>query len=131
MHTCITFIAIFSLPTLHDPDSILYQQLVGSLLYLTITHPNISCIVHQMNQFIFAPHSTYYVVVLRIVQRLKGTFFQSLHISTLFPLVLQAYSDANWWWFKRHRWGLSINGLRGKDLHKPWLAGMGLTVLDV
>lgn len=34
MHTCITFIAIFSLPTLHDPDSILYQQLVGSYFIL-------------------------------------------------------------------------------------------------
>ena len=33
----------------------LYKQLVGSVVYLTITRPNISCAVYQVNQYLFAP----------------------------------------------------------------------------
>jgi hypothetical protein len=38
---------------LHDPT--LYQQLVGSLIYLIVTQPDISYAVHQVSQFMFAP----------------------------------------------------------------------------
>ena len=36
------------------PDPTLYWQLVGSLVYLTVTRPNISHVVHQMSQIMSA-----------------------------------------------------------------------------
>ena len=33
----------------------LYRQLVGSLVYLTVTCPNISYAIHQVSQYLFAP----------------------------------------------------------------------------
>ncbi|RVX18797.1 Retrovirus-related Pol polyprotein from transposon TNT 1-94 [Vitis vinifera] len=50
----------------------LYRRLVGSLVYLTVTRPNISYAVHQVSQYLSAPRSTHYAAVLRILRYLKG-----------------------------------------------------------
>ena len=77
-------------------DATLYSQLVGSLIYLTITCPDISYAIHVVSQFMAAPRSPHYAVVLRILRYLKGIIFDSLHFSSHSSLTLQAYSDANW-----------------------------------
>ena len=46
----------------------LYRRLVGSLVYLTITRPDISYAVHQVSQYLFASQLTHYASVLRILQ---------------------------------------------------------------
>ena len=74
----------------------LYRRLVGSLVYLTITHPDISNVVHQMSQYLSAPQSTHYVAVLRILRYLKGTLFHCLFYSAQSPLVPRAFSNADW-----------------------------------
>ena len=74
----------------------LYRRLVGNLIYLTITHLDISYVVHQVNQYLSAPQSTHYAIVLHILRYLKGTLFHGLFYSTQFPLILCAFSDANW-----------------------------------
>jgi hypothetical protein len=77
------------------PDATLYRQLVGSLVYLTVTRPDISYVVHIVSQFMAAPWSLHYVAVLRILRYLKGTLFHELHFSSQSSLTLQAYSDAD------------------------------------
>ena len=77
-------------------DPTLYRQLVGSLVYLTVTRPNISYAVHQVSQFMSAPRSTHYVAILHILRYLKGTLFHGLHFFAQSPLILRAYSNANW-----------------------------------
>uniref|UniRef100_A0A2N9IS94 Integrase catalytic domain-containing protein n=1 Tax=Fagus sylvatica TaxID=28930 RepID=A0A2N9IS94_FAGSY len=77
-------------------DPTLYRQLVGSLVYLIVTRPDMSYAVHQVSQFMSAPRSTHYAVVLRILRYLKGTLFHGLHFFAQSPLILRAYSDANW-----------------------------------
>jgi hypothetical protein len=76
------------------PNPTLYRQLVGSLVYLTVTQLDISYAIHQVSQFMFAPRSTHYAAVLCILQYLKGTLFHGLHFSAQSPLILRAYSDA-------------------------------------
>ena len=48
-------------------NSSLYKCLVDNLVYLTVTRPNISYAVHQVSQYMFAPRSTHYAVVLHIL----------------------------------------------------------------
>ena len=83
----------------HDGESLsdatLYGQLVGSLIYLTITRPDISYAVHVVSQFMAALRSPHYVVVLKILQYLKGTIFNGLHFASHSSLTLWAYSDAD------------------------------------
>ena len=79
-------------PLLH---ATLYRQLVRSLIYLTVTRPNISYAVHIVSQFMAAPWSLHYAAVLQILRYLKGTLFHGLHFSSQSSLTLQAYSDAD------------------------------------
>jgi hypothetical protein len=78
------------------PDPTFYWQLVGSLVYLTVTRPDISYAVHQVSQFMFAPRLTHYAAVLRILRYLKGTLFHGLHFSAQSLLTLRAYFDVDW-----------------------------------
>jgi hypothetical protein len=77
-------------------DVTLYQHLVGSLVYLTITRPNISYVVHQVSQFMAAPRSTHFSAILHILRYLKGTLFHGLCFSSQSSLQLHAYTDADW-----------------------------------
>ena len=74
----------------------LYRRLVGSLVYLTVTRPDISYVVHQVSQYLSAPRSTHYVAVLCILRYLKDTLFHGLFYSAQSLLVLHAFSDADW-----------------------------------
>ncbi|GFZ05355.1 hypothetical protein Acr_17g0009270 [Actinidia rufa] len=74
----------------------LYCQLIGSLIYLTVTRLDISHVVHIVSQLMSAPRSTHYVTVLRILRYVKGNIFQGLQFSSRSTLTLRAYSNANW-----------------------------------
>jgi hypothetical protein len=78
------------------PDATLYKQLVVSLVYLTVTRPDISYAIHIVSQFMAAPRSLHYAAVLRILRYLKDTLFHGLHFSSQSSFTLQAYSDADW-----------------------------------
>ena len=68
----------------------LYRRLVGNLVYFTVTRPNISYTVHQVSQYLFAPRSTHYAAILRILRYLKGALFHGLFYSTQSTLILRA-----------------------------------------
>ena len=51
-------------------DSIMYRTIVGSLVYLTITRPDITYVVHIVSQFIAFPTSVHWAAVLRILHYL-------------------------------------------------------------
>ena len=53
-------------------DPTLYRHLVGSLIYLTTTRPDISYVVHQVSQFMSSPRHLHHVVVRRIICYLIG-----------------------------------------------------------
>ena len=74
----------------------LYKRLIDSLVYLTVTHPNISYVVHQVSQYLFAPWSTHYDVVLRILRYLKGTLFHGLFYFAQSPLIFLTFSNTDW-----------------------------------
>ena len=49
------------------PDPFLYRQLVGSLIYLTITRPDISYVVHIVSKFMQSPRHLHLAAVRRII----------------------------------------------------------------
>ena len=77
-------------------DAIRYRQLVGSLIYLTITCPDISHAMDMVSKFMDSPHSIHYAAVLRIHRYVKGTLYHGLHYFSQSSLELHAYSDADW-----------------------------------
>ena len=77
-------------------DATRYRQLVGSLIYLTITHPDISHAMGMVRKVMNAPHSVHYDAVLRILQYVNSKLYHGLHYSSRSSLEFHAYSDANW-----------------------------------
>ncbi|XP_065634428.1 uncharacterized mitochondrial protein AtMg00810-like [Quercus suber] len=77
-------------------DATRYRQLVSSLIYLTVTRPDISHVVGMVSKFMDVPRSVHYVAVLQILRYVKGRLYHGLHYSSRSSLEFHAYSDANW-----------------------------------
>jgi hypothetical protein len=77
-------------------DPIRYRHLVGSLVYLVVTRPNILYPVYILSQFVSAPTSVHYSHILRVLCYLRGTITRRLFFPRSSSLQLQAYSDATW-----------------------------------
>ncbi|XP_068644856.1 uncharacterized mitochondrial protein AtMg00810-like [Aristolochia californica] len=77
-------------------DPTIYRRLVGSLIYLTITRPNISYVVHQVSQFMSSPRYLHLAAVRRIIHYLRGSPARGLFFPTGSALRLVAYNDADW-----------------------------------
>jgi hypothetical protein len=77
---------------LADPTR--YRHIVGSLVYLTITRPDIAHAVHMLSQFVSTPTSVHYGHLLRVLRYLRGTRSRCLLYASDSPLQLHAYSDA-------------------------------------
>jgi hypothetical protein len=73
-----------------------YRKLVGSLMYLSITRPDISHAVHVASQFQHAPTSVHMSVVRRIIRYVKGSINKGVFLSTSSELNLIAYTDSDW-----------------------------------
>ena len=77
-------------------DPTRYREIVGALVYLTISWPNIAYVVRVLSQFVSAPRSTHYDALLRVLRYLRDTITCFLFFSTSSSLELQTYFDADW-----------------------------------
>nr|GEY32914.1 hypothetical protein [Tanacetum cinerariifolium] len=59
-------------------DPAAYRRLVGRLLYLTMTRPNISYVVQHLSQIVFSPKDVYLQVAIHLLKYLKYTVFKGL-----------------------------------------------------
>ncbi|XP_031275380.1 uncharacterized protein LOC116133837 [Pistacia vera] len=83
----------------NDPpleDLTKYQRLVGRLIYLTMTRPNISYAVHILSQFMHGPKQSHMDATIKVLKYLKGC----PGLGLLFPrdkeLVVTAHCDSDW-----------------------------------
>ncbi|GMP88046.1 hypothetical protein CsSME_00040174 [Camellia sinensis var. sinensis] len=77
-------------------DLTLYRELVGCLVYLTVTRPNLAYVIYVVCQFVSAPRSTHWAALVRILHYLRCTIFQDLLLSSTSSLDLVAYADSDW-----------------------------------
>ena len=86
---------------LHDHSELLcnvteYQRLVGKLIYLTITRPDISYAVSIVSQFMHAPTLGHMHIVKRILRYLKGSVGRGLYMKKNDNTAIMGYTDADW-----------------------------------
>ncbi|CAM8932740.1 unnamed protein product [Rhodiola kirilowii] len=81
-------------PLLDDP--LQYRKMVGKLIYLTITRPDLSYSVHVLSQFMQKPTQDHLQAVQRVLRYLKGAPAQGLFFPANSDLSLKAFCDADW-----------------------------------
>ncbi|KAL0641383.1 hypothetical protein Bca4012_103791 [Brassica carinata] len=77
-------------------DAKLYRKMVGKLIYLTITKPDICFAVNQVSQHMQAPKVHHWNMVDRILRYLSGTPGQGLWMGCNGSTEVVGYCDADW-----------------------------------
>ena len=77
-------------------DPAMYRQMVGSLIYMTITRPDLSYAVGLVSQFMQSPRKPHLDAVRRILRYVKSTVQYGLHFRSFGDLTLFGYTDADW-----------------------------------
>ncbi|KAL2242589.1 UNVERIFIED_CONTAM: Retrovirus-related Pol polyprotein from transposon RE1 [Sesamum indicum] len=79
---------------LQDPSR--YRRLVGRLLYLGFTRPEISYATQQLSQHIQHPCKEHWNAAMYLIRYLRGTHSSGLFFPVNNDFKLRAYSDADW-----------------------------------
>ncbi|GKV19001.1 hypothetical protein SLEP1_g29301 [Rubroshorea leprosula] len=78
------------------PNPMQYRRLVGRLIYLTITRPEISFSVHILSQFMQAPTQLHLDAAMRVLRYLKSSPGQGIFLSSSSSLQLSGFCDSDW-----------------------------------
>ncbi|XP_015937376.1 uncharacterized mitochondrial protein AtMg00810-like [Arachis duranensis] len=73
-----------------------YRRLIGKLVYLTTTRPDISFAVGKLSHCLDCPTTAHYQAAIRVLKYLKQAPAAGLFFSTSSDLLLSGYSDADW-----------------------------------
>lgn len=77
-------------------DVTAYRRLVGRLIYLKTTRPDIAYATQQISQFISALTELYYRAALHVLRYLKRSSARVIFMPQSFDLQILGFSDANW-----------------------------------
>ncbi|XP_075080827.1 uncharacterized protein LOC107797435 [Nicotiana tabacum] len=78
------------------PDATPYQKLIGKLLYLAITRPDINFVVHVLSQFMQQPKASHWEATLRLVRYLMGSSGQGILLKNNPCTQLTVFCDSDW-----------------------------------
>ncbi|XP_031108680.1 uncharacterized protein LOC116013171 [Ipomoea triloba] len=74
----------------------IFRRLVGKLLYLTNTRPDIAHAVQQLSQFVDKPRDSHLVATHRVLRYIKGSPGKGLFYPANPNFKLQGFSDSDW-----------------------------------
>ena len=77
-------------------DPSIYRSTVGALQYLTITWPDISCVVNKACQSMHSPTEDDWLKVKHLLRYIKGTLTDSLFYHSQSDFTLEVFIDADW-----------------------------------
>ncbi|XP_058751699.1 uncharacterized mitochondrial protein AtMg00810-like [Vicia villosa] len=80
--------------TISNPTA--YRRLIGRLLYLTHSRPDIAYTVSKLSQSLDAPTNEHMLAGLHTLRYLKQCPRQGLFFSADSPLYLKGFSDSDW-----------------------------------
>eukprot|EP00253_Pinus_taeda_P007915 PITA_07915 len=79
-----------------EVDATLYRQLVGKLLYLTHTRPDLSFAVGLVARFLQNPRESHWKAAKRILRYVRGTIQFGIHYSAKATPLLVGFTDSDW-----------------------------------
>ena len=77
-------------------DAIVYRQLVGLLMYLVNTRPDICYVVNHLIQVLVKPNKLFSKVGKHVMRYLRGTLEYGLWYKWTEGVKLHGFMDANW-----------------------------------
>jgi hypothetical protein len=77
-------------------DATLYRQIIGLLMYLTNTRPDICFAVNTLSQFLVESRHVHLVAAKHVMRYLKGTLDCGLSYGGDHDFTLSGYTDSNW-----------------------------------
>lgn len=77
-------------------DHTQYRRIIGRLLYLTLSRPDITFAIHKLSQYVAQPRLPHLQAVHHLLRYLKGNPGQGLLFPASSTHQLQAFSDADW-----------------------------------
>ncbi|KAL1342260.1 hypothetical protein AAHE18_09G145200 [Arachis hypogaea] len=81
-------------PVLSDPS--MYRRLVGRLIYLSFTRPDLAYSAHVFSQFMQNPRTEHWHAALRVVRYLKGHPGQGILLLKENDLQFYGWCDSDW-----------------------------------
>ena len=73
-----------------------YRQLIGSLMYLVHTRPDICYTVNALSQFMSEPKHIHWVAAKHVLRYLRGTITYGLKYTSSSGVMLVGYADSDW-----------------------------------
>ena len=73
-----------------------YRQIIGSLMYLTNTRPDICFAVNTLSQYLVQPSWVHLIATKHVMRYLNGTIDFGLYYDGNHDYRLYGYTDADW-----------------------------------
>jgi hypothetical protein len=77
-------------------DATLYTQIIGSLMFLMKTMPDICFVVNILIQFLVEPRHVHLVFEKHVMRNLKGTLDCGINYNGYHEFSLSGYTDSYW-----------------------------------
>jgi hypothetical protein len=105
-----------------DVDQSSYRSMIGSLLYITTSHPDIMHVVGMVGRYQSAPKQSHLLAIKRIFRDLKETMNYGLWYPKNQNFQLSVYSDVDWVNFMDERKSMSGGAFFIGDSLLAWLS---------
>jgi hypothetical protein len=92
----VTNLKLLSDTSLETVDVTMYMQMIGMLMFLMNTRPDICFAVSTLSQYMVEPRSVHLIVIKHVLRDLKGTIDFGLRYVSDRKIRLQGYADLDW-----------------------------------
>ena len=79
-----------------EVDATMYRQLVGNLIYLTTTRPDLAYSISVLSQFMSKPLESHWVAAKSVLRYLFGTVNYGILYTDASDVILAGFLDSDW-----------------------------------